>query len=263
VSAPAGTIDMAAPPPRIAAAVLRWLPLLLLALLWEVAPSIGLVNPRALPSLHQVLEALWRLAVAGDLTHNGLQSLKRLAAGLGLGIVIGTSLGLAMAWWRPVHLLVNPLARCLYPMPKSALIPVMLLWLGLGDASKITLIFLGCLLPVLLSAYNGARGVDRVLVWSARSLGCSRARALVEIVLPAALPELLAGIRSALGFSFVLLVSSEFLMARDGLGYLIAFTGEGGAYDAMFAGVLVVSALGFLADRLYLAFMRRALAWQP
>ncbi|MGW8258256.1 MAG: ABC transporter permease [Thermoguttaceae bacterium] len=147
-------------------------------------------------------------------------------------------------------------------MPKSALIPVMIMWLGLGMAAKIALIFLGCLLPIVVSAFNAAKGVDHVLIWSAQNAGADRGELLREIILPAAMPEILVGVRTALALSFVLLVSSEFLMARDGLGYLIAFLGEGGVYDAMFAAVLLVTALGFFADRLYLAFMQRMLVWR-
>jgi ABC-type nitrate/sulfonate/bicarbonate transport system permease component len=167
-----------------------------------------------------------------------------------------------MAWWRSVDLLLGPLVELFYPMPKSALIPVTALWLGFGDGSKILLIFLGCMLPVTIGAYNGARGCDRMLVWSARSMGASRMRALLDVVLPSALPELLNGIRSALALTFVLLVSSELIQARSGLGYLIGFLGSGGVYDAMFAVVLTVAFLGFLADRVYLLLMRRALIWR-
>ncbi len=242
--------------------LLRWSPLLLLAVAWEAAPRLGLMNPQSLPPLSTVLVALWGLAKAGDLVANAVPSLLRLIAGLSLAILIGVPLGAAMATFRPVQVIFAPLARALYPMPKSALIPVLLLWLGLGDASKITLIFLGCLLPILLSAYNGVRGVPPRLIWSARGLGCGRLTILREIAIPAAMPELLAGIRSALSLSFVLLVSSEFLMSRDGLGYLISFLGDGGAYAPMFATVIVVSLLGFMADRAYLAWMRKALVWR-
>jgi NitT/TauT family transport system permease protein len=147
-------------------------------------------------------------------------------------------------------------------MPKSALIPVMVLWLGFGDASKVVLIFVGCMLPVTLSAFNGARGTEQVLIWSARSLGASRTRVLWEVVLPSALPELLSGVRTALAFAFVLLVASELIVARRGLGYMIGWLGDGGVYDAMFAVVLTVALLGFAADRGYLMLMRRVLAWR-
>ena len=155
-----------------------------------------------------------------------------------------------------------PLVEALYPMPKSALIPVTAVWLGFGDGSKILLIFLGCMLPVTLGAFNGARGCDRQLVWSARSLGASRLRILWDVVVPSALPELLNGVRTALALSFVLLVSAELIVAQSGFGYLIGFLGEGGTYDGMFAVVLVVAFLGFFADRLYQVFMDRVLAWQ-
>jgi ABC-type nitrate/sulfonate/bicarbonate transport system permease component len=150
----------------------------------------------------------------------------------------------------------------LYPMPKSALIPITVLWLGFGDGSKILLIFLGCMLPVTLGAFNGARSSDQALVWSARSMGASRARVLWDVVLPSAMPEILTGIRTALALSFVLLVSSELIVARSGLGYLIGFLGEGGVYDAMFAVVLTVAFLGFFADRLYQLLVERLLQWR-
>jgi NitT/TauT family transport system permease protein len=115
---------------------------------------------------------------------------------------------------------------------------------------------------VVLSSYNGARGVEQTLIWSALGLGASRRRVLWEVVVPGALPEIMAGIRNALAISFILLVSSEFLVGQRGLGYLISFLGDGGVYDAMFAAVLTVAAIGFFADRVYLFFMQRTLRWR-
>ena len=241
---------------------MKYLPLLLLALIWEGIVQLGLISRDVLPSLSDVASAGWRLAKEGDFWSNGAASLWRGSAGLALAIVIGAVVGILMAWWRGVEAFMGPLVEALYPMPKSALIPVTALWLGFGDGSKILLIFLGCMLPVTLAAYNGARSCEQQLVWSARSLGASRFRVLLDVVLPSALPELLNGIRSALALSFVLLVSSELIVARKGLGYLIGFLGEGGLYDAMFAVVLVVAFLGFFADRIYQAFADRVLAWR-
>ncbi|HWI38062.1 MAG TPA: ABC transporter permease [Burkholderiales bacterium] len=241
---------------------MKYLPLLLLALIWEAVVQLGLISRDVLPSLSDVASAGWRLAKEGDFWSNGAASLWRGSAGLALAIVIGAVVGILMAWWRGVEAFMGPLVEALYPMPKSALIPVTALWLGFGDGSKILLIFLGCMLPVTLAAYNGARSCEQQLVWSARSLGASRLRVLLDVVLPSALPELLNGIRSALALSFVLLVSSELIVARKGLGYLIGFLGEGGLYDAMFAVVLVVAFLGFFADRIYQAFADRVLAWR-
>jgi NitT/TauT family transport system permease protein len=246
----------------IAAILPRYVPLLLLAMAWEAATRAGLVPAGALPPLDTVASAWWDLAAGGDLWTNGVASMSRGAAGLGLAIGCGSLVGILMAWYQPIRIAVNPIVQFFYPMPKSALIPVMVLWLGFGDASKIVLIFVGCLLPITLSAFNGARGTEQVLIWSARSLGATRWRVLWEVVLPSALPELLSGIRTALALSFVLLVASELIVARQGLGYMIGWLGDGGAYDAMFAVVLTVALLGFAADRGYLMLVRRVLAWR-
>jgi ABC-type nitrate/sulfonate/bicarbonate transport system permease component len=167
-----------------------------------------------------------------------------------------------MAYSRPVNILLSPLVELFYPLPKSALIPVTVFWLGFGDGSKILLIFLGCMLPVTVGAYNGARSTEQALLWSARSMGASRLRMLWDVVLPSALPELLNGIRTALALSFVLLVISELIASRKGLGYMIGLLGSGGVYDAMFATVLTVALLGFLADRSFQRVVQRALAWR-
>ena len=226
------------------AALFRYLPLLLLALAWEVGARTGLVSTLALPPLSMVVAAWIELVKDGELITNGAASLWRAGAGLFLSIVIGAVLGIVMAWWRPVNVLLSPLVEMFYPMPKSALIPVTVLWLGFGNGSKILLIFLGCMLPVTLGAFNGARSSEQVLVWSARSMGANRLRMLWDVVVPSAMPELLNGIRTALALSFILLVSSELIAAREGLGYLIGFLGASGTYDAMFAVVLTVALLG-------------------
>jgi ABC-type nitrate/sulfonate/bicarbonate transport system permease component len=243
-------------------AFIRYLPLLMLALAWEAVARLGLVSSLALPPLSRVTAAWLDLLADGELLRNALLSLYRAGLGLALAVVIGAALGIAMAWWRAVDALVGPLVEVLYPMPKSALIPVTVLWLGFGDGSKILLIFLGCMLPVTLGAFNGARGTDRVLVWSARSMGAGRLRVLRDVVLPSALPELLNGIRTALALAFILLVASELIVAQQGLGYLIGFLGSSGAYEGMFAVVLTVALLGFAADRAYGVLMRRALQWR-
>ena len=240
----------------------RYLPLLLLALAWEASSRLALISEHALPPLSQVLVAWFRLAAGGDLFIHGANSLYRTGAGLLLAIAVGSVVGILIGWSRTLDVIIGPLVRMLYPMPKSALIPIMALWLGFGDGSKIVLIFLGCMLPVAISGYNGARGTEETLVWSAKSLGASQFAILIDVVLPSALPELLSGIRIALATSFILLVSSEFIAARKGLGYMIGVLGEGGVYDAMFAAVLTVALLGFIADRLYLLLMRRVLRWQ-
>ncbi|HEU5276664.1 MAG TPA: ABC transporter permease [Xanthobacteraceae bacterium] len=246
----------------MSSALIRYVPLALLAVAWELIARLGLVSSSALPPLSKVVVSWFGLLQSGELVTNGAASLYRGSAGLLLAVVIGAALGIVMAWWRPVNALVSPLVEMFYPMPKSALIPVTAVWLGFGDGSKILLIFLGCMLPVTLGAFNGARASDRMLVWSARSMGASRLRMLWDVVVPSALPELLNGVRTAIALAFILLVSSELIVARHGLGYLIGYLGADGAYAPMFAVVLTVAFLGFAADRIYMQVVRRVLAWR-
>ena len=240
----------------------RYLPLLLLAIAWEAAARLELVSSSALPPLSDVTVSFIDLLKTGELADNTGASLYRAGAGLALAVAIGTALGIGMAWSKPINVLVAPLVEIFYPLPKSALIPVTVIWLGFGNGSKILLIFLGCMIPVTIGAFNGARSAEQTLVWSARSMGANKLRMLWDVVLPSAMPELLNGIRTALALSFILLVSSELIVAREGLGYLIGFLGANGSYDAMYAVVMTVAFLGFAADRGYQMIMNRMLQWR-
>ncbi len=244
------------------AAAARYLPLLLLALGWEAAARLNIVDSAALPPLSKVAVAWVDLMRDGELVDNGASSLYRASMGLLLAIAIGGGLGMAMARWRLLDVFVNPLVELFYPLPKSALIPVTVLWLGFGDGSKILLIFLACMIPITIGAYNGARGSDHALLWSARSMGASRARMMWDVVMPSALPELLNGIRTALALAFILLVSSELIVSQKGFGYLIGYLGSTGSYEGMYAVVLTVAFLGFAADRLYQLVMQWLLRWR-
>jgi NitT/TauT family transport system permease protein len=261
-------------------------PLLLIACAWEAAARLNVVDTLALPPLSDVARAwiellkpslplpayqgqvgeflhqYWDCVLSSDLLSNGAVSLYRGGAGLFLAIVVGGGLGMAMARWRLLDIFINPLVELFYPLPKSALIPVTVIWLGFGDGSKILLIFLACMIPVTIGAYNGARGSEQVLVWSARSMGASRLRMMWDVVMPSALPELLNGIRTALALAFILLVSSELIQSQQGFGYLIGYLGATGSYDSMYAVVLTVALLGFAADRVYQIIMQWLLRWR-
>jgi len=245
----------------VAATVWRFTPLLIIAALWEAVTRAGLISEFALPTLSGVIVAFADLA-GEDLFEHTARSLYRGGTALAAAVVVGVASGILMAWYKPVRIVVNPLMRCLYPMPKSALIPLTIMWIGLGDLSKMTLIFLGCLLPIVLSAYNAARGVEDVLLWSARGMGANESEVLREVVIPSAMPEILNGIRTAIAFAFILMVSAELIISNNGIGYLIDLLGENGEYAGMFAGVITVTAVGFAADRAYVAFTRRVMAWR-
>ena len=136
-----------------------------------------------------------------------------------------------------------------------------MIWLGIGDFSKIAVIALGCLLPVVTATFNAARSVDPILLWSARARGTSERRLLWRVVLPAILPQVATGVRTAIAISVIVLVSSEFISSESGLGYLIASYGGVGADDAMLAVVVYLATIGYALDRLYMAALRRFLAW--
>ena len=240
----------------------RYAPLLILALLWEVASRIGLVSQNLLPSFSGVIDAFVGLVRDGSLWQNGIQSMWRAFAGFAAAVVFGSAIGAGMALSPFTRLLANPIVQAFYPLPKSALIPLVLVWFGLGDLSKTFLIFLGCLLPMVLSTYNGLKGAEPVLAWSARSLGASRAAVVWEVLLPAALPQILTGIRTTVAFMFLLMVSSELVIATNGLGYMVGTLGDNGAYPAMFAVILTITALGFSADRGFQALSRHLLRWR-
>jgi NitT/TauT family transport system permease protein len=242
--------------------VVRYLPLVILAIAWEMVARLNLVDSLALPPLSKIADAWVDLMRDGELVDNGASSLYRGGVGLLLAIAVGGGLGIAMARFRIIDMFINPLVELFYPLPKSALIPVTVLWLGFGDGSKILLIFLGCMIPVTIGAYNGARGSDHALLWSARSMGAGSLRMIWDVVLPSALPELLNGVRTALALAFILLVSSELIVSQKGFGYLIGYLGSTGSYEGMYAVVLTVAFLGFGADRIYQLLMQRLLRWR-
>jgi len=175
--------------------------------------------------------------------------------------LVGGALGLAMATSRALRTLANPLVQIFYPMPKSALIPLMLIWFGFGDLSKVVLIFLACLLPVIVSTYHGVKAVPPVILWSAQAMNTDPLTMKRRIMLPAALPSILTGVRLAMGFCFVLTISAEMIAAKLGIGKLIFFYGESGAYAYMFAGLLAVVVVAYALDRALIAFMHYVLRW--
>jgi NitT/TauT family transport system permease protein len=246
---------------RWLAALSRLLPLLLLLAAWQLASSSGLLPAAVLPSPLSVARALAALIASGEILPHTLASLTRAGIGLAVAVIVGIALGIAMARIRTVRLACEPILLLIYPVPKPALIPLFMIWLGIGDFSKIAVIALGCLLPVVTATYNGARSIDPVLLWSARARGTSERRLLWRVVLPAIVPQIAAGVRTAIAISIIVLVSSEFLSSQEGLGYLISTYGGVGADDSMLAVVVYLAALGYLLDRLYLLCLRRFVAW--
>jgi NitT/TauT family transport system permease protein len=241
--------------------VVKYIPLALLAIIWELVVRLGFVSPDVLPPFSAVISAGYRFLLDPRFYNHAAISLFRALSGFGLACLIGAPLGIFMASSSRLEKAIGPILQIIYPMPKSALIPIVIIWFGIGSLSKIVLIFLGCLLPVVISAYNGARGVPRDLLWSARSMGVNGSRLMWDVVVPGAAVSILSGCRMALATCFVLLISSELLIAQDGLGYLIGTLGEAGVFPGMFAIILIVVAIGFTTDRLFLTLSNSLTAW--
>lgn len=244
------------------AASMRYAPLLLVAAGWELAVLSGAISPNLLPRFSAVIETLWELLRSFELPREVGVSLFRQSIGFALAVVIGVVVGVTMARVRLVDLALRPLVTLCYPVPVVALFPVLVLMVGLDHRLQVIVILLGSVLPTIVSSFNAARGVDQYLIWSARNLGTSGRRTLWKVVIPAALPEILSGIRTTLALSFVLLVAAEQLGANRGIGAFALRAGENGFYPGMFAAILTIGLLGFAADRLYLALMLRLLHWQ-
>src|SRR6266850_1341910 len=168
------------------------------------------------------------------------------------GFAIGTLLGIA----RTVERMLSPVIFLTYPVPKIVMLPLFMLWFGIGDLSKILIIALACFYPTFINAYYGARATPRILVWSARNMGADETRIFRRVVLPAALPLIFAGMRVSLALSFIVMFATEMINARSGLGHLIREAENGLRFDLMYVSLLAIAILGYAGDRL-LRFSRR------
>lgn len=239
----------------------RICPLLLLGLLWEAISAAGLVDPTFLPPPTSVARALLDLLTGTEIKDNLFITLFRALLGLVLGAAAGIWLGLMMARSEAFRAYATPIVGSTYSLPKSALIPLFILWFGIGSTTAICAVFLSCLLPMVVHTFHGVTATPRVLVWGAEALGTTRREMLTRVFIPHALPDILTGLRIALGFSFVLAISSEMIAATNGIGKLIFMYGENGAYDYMFAAIACIVLVAFLADRLMVAITTSSLRW--
>jgi len=239
---------------------LRLYPIGLVLIGWEVSARFGLVDKMFLPSLSAALLDFW--ANLGMLMRDAASSLMRAGWGLLIGGGLGLIVGMAMARSRFTEQFFDPLISALFPTPKLALFPLLMVWLGLGDASKIALVAMTAFFPVVINTFAGMKGVDKFLIWNARTKGASEFQVLVHVMLPAALPFIFAGVRVATSFSFLLVVAAEMLGSTDGLGFRILYAQRTFEANTMYAAILFVAALGFLVDRALGLIGKRLLAWQ-
>lgn len=249
-----------APLQRAGKFLFDWIPLVILTLLWEYASG-TVVAAEILPAPSRVVGEIRQLLVSGDVYSHLFTSLFRIGVGLGLSIAIGVLLGIGMARIDPVEDFFEILLALTYPIPKTALVPLAILWLGVGTETAILIVFLACLLPIVLNAYNAAENVDKNLVWAAKMMGTDGRRLFRKVVIPATIPEILTGIRQAIPIAFIALVSAELIASDKGIGYLILTAGQVGNYPTMFANIVIISAVAFFAVRGYEVLRERVLVW--
>jgi sulfonate transport system permease protein len=241
----------------------RWFSPILLLLLWELGSRTGFIPERTLAAPSAVLGTLVQMTVSGELPSNLLVSFGRVAGGLLIGISLGIGLGLTAGLSRSGELTVDPLMQIKRTIPALALTPLFIVWFGIGETPKIALIAFGTVFPVYLNLYSGIRSVDLRLLDAARSFGLSRAEQIWHVVLPAALPSLLVGLRYALSVSILVLVVAEQINASAGLGYLINNARDFMRTDIIVVCLMVYAILGLAADWLIRVIEQRALIWRP
>lgn len=236
--------------------------LLALAAIWETAPRAGLVDRVFLPPLSEVLAAWWELLRSGQLADHVGASLTRSLTGLALAVVTAIPLGLLIGWYRPLADLLSPLLEVFRNTAALALLPVFVLILGLGETSKIALVVYACSWPILLNTVAGVKGVDPLLIRSARSMGLNHLRLFQKVILPAAVPTVFTGVRLAGAYSILVLVAAEMVGAKAGLGYLVNYAQYNFAIPDMYAGIITISAIGLVVNQLLVAGERRFSTWR-
>lgn len=241
--------------------VRRSAPLLLFLALWQALGTFHLVDTSFLPTPVMVTRALVDLLTGHEIRDNLAATLLRIVAGLVAGAAAGVALGVGMARSQAFNAYLSPLVGATYSLPKTALVPLLILWFGVGHAMAVVAVFLTCLLPVVVHTYHGVTATPAVLVWSAQALGASRRQVLRRILLPHALPDIFTGLRVAMGFAFVVAISAEMIASTTGIGRLTFMYGENGAYDYMFAAVTSIVLVAFVADRAILGLGARCLRW--
>lgn len=244
-------------------ALARSYSVILLLTLWELLVRFHVVPAMFLPPPSAVLwRSLLALADPSFLFHLS-RTLIRLFSGLVLAILFGTLIGIAAAQSRAGQQMLEPMLRVLAPIPKIALFPALLLLFGFDHLSRIILVLIDAIIPVLLASYHGARAVDEKLLWSARAAGTSHRACVWKVVLPASLPVVLTGVRIAIVIACVVVFLSEMIQPGDGLGDLMIRAARSFRTIDMFVPIFVISALGFILDHALALFRRRVLAWTP
>ena len=243
----------------------RLLPFAFVAFLlavWEAVARSGRWSKLLFPSLASIFNELVRFFTTAAPLLEALVSLQRALGGFALAAIVGIALGVLMGRSKLVGELLDPLFSGTYAVPKLALFPIFIFVFGIGSLSKIALVFLECLYPIVIMTYAGARDVNRTLLWSAQNMGASRAQILRRIVIPATAPFIFAGFRVAVPVAMIVVVITEMVSSADGLGYLVIYSLSSLRTDRMLAVVVAIAALGYLLDKSVVLLRDRLIYWE-
>jgi len=230
-----------------------------LLVIWQFA-SLAL-NSDSFPTALEAIRAIPTILGDKDSLVNFGASLRRMAIGFAVAVAVSMPLGLLMGRSRVVASFFNPLLMVVYPVPKAALMPIIMLWLGVGDLAKTLVIFLGVSLPVIYHSFEGAKAVEEKMLWSGAAMGLSAAQRMVRIVLPAALPEILTGCRTGLVLALITMITSEMIARQSGAGNILFNALDMGQYDTVFAMIIIVGAMGICLDALFERMRARLVRW--
>jgi ABC-type nitrate/sulfonate/bicarbonate transport system permease component len=228
--------------------------------LWQLASLRGL--PDFVLSPLAIARSFGEALGTSEIYLDAWASLMRAIPGVAIGTVVGVALGLAAGIAKTFDEMLSPLVFLTYPVPKIVMLPVFMLWFGIGDLSKVLIIALACFYPSFINAFYGARATPRILVWSARNMGASQSQIFRRVVLPGALPLIFAGMRVSLALSFIVMFATEMINARSGLGYLIRQAENGLRFDLMYVALLAIAILGYAGDRLLRFLREKLLPWE-
>ncbi|WP_437880761.1 ABC transporter permease [Pseudomonas sp. LRF_L74] len=243
--------------------VLRLLSPLAILLLWEIASRAGLIPSRVIAAPSAIGETLWQLIASGELLRHLLVSLQRAVTGLGIGVTIGVVAALISGLSKRGEVILDSPMQMLRTIPSLALVPLFILWFGIGEFTKIALIVTGTTFPIYLNLFAGIRNIDPKLVEAANTLGLNRRELIWHVILPGALPSFFVGLRYSLGISWLALVFVEQINTTAGIGYLASDARDFMRTDVIVICLLIYSVLGLLIDGLIRALERFALAWRP
>jgi NitT/TauT family transport system permease protein len=228
---------------------------------WEILARAEIINPLILPAPSQVLTRWVDYARSGELHRDALSSLYRVFVGFAIGTALAIPIGLAMGASRRAYAYLNPLLQVLRPIPPIAYVPLAILWFGLGNPPAFFLISLGAFFPVLMSTIAGVRTVDAIYIRAAQNLGAGRMALFRRVMVPAAMPHILSGIRVGFGVAFIVVIVAEMIAVNDGLGYRILEAREYFWSDKIVAGMLTIGLLGLAIDALLSRVSSHLLRW--